>query len=76
MRQCLKERQKKLGSEIEAGTSSSSEKGGSDSRYCQIVLHFSGLVEIEGDKATVDALTRELEHSRFEVFWKYKSRCG
>ncbi len=45
-------------------------------RFCQIVVHPVGLIELNGDKETVDSLVEKLERSSFRVQWSYKSRCG
>ncbi|MFH1930178.1 MAG: hypothetical protein ABIN18_01155 [Pseudomonadota bacterium] len=48
----------------------------SEPKYCQIALHVSGNIYLEGDKGTVNALIEAMKKEGYIIDWKYRSICG
>lgn len=45
-------------------------------RYCQVFVHQSGQIQINGEAAVVRAIIKRLAAAGFIIRWDYHSRCG
>jgi hypothetical protein len=45
-------------------------------QYCQVQLHPTGQIQIQGDKETVRYLIGAFKKAGYKIRWNYHSPCG